>query len=113
MCVKASRDEHPGWLELVNDRCGNLLECAKKDVAIGATREGDIDGAIDRVPTPYFCSGARTWIERPLVSRHVEDLRRVPKDLLSAVSVVDVPVNDKDTFSYSRERGRGDGHIIE
>ena len=56
---------------------------------------------------------ARPRVRRPLMRRHVEDPRVVPEDVLRAVAVMDVPVDDEHAFSLVHERRRRDGDVVE
>ena len=45
--------------------------------------------------------------------RNVEDPRVVPEDVLRAVAVMDVPVDDEHAFALVRELCRGDRDVVE
>ena len=52
-------------------------------------------------------------IERMLVGRDVEHVGVVPEDLLGAVAVVHVPVDDQHPLAPRRARRRGDGDVVD
>jgi len=45
--------------------------------------------------------------------RDIEDLRDVPEDLLSAIAVVHVPVDDEHALALAPQCGRGDRNIVQ
>ena len=47
------------------------------------------------------------------MGRDVEHIGIVPEDVLGAVPVVDVPVDDEDPLAEGRARGRGDGDVVD
>ena len=51
-------------------------------------------------------------VERPLVERDERDPIVAIEDLLGAVAMVRIPVDDQDSFTPGGEHGRGDGDIV-
>ena len=47
------------------------------------------------------------------MGRDVEHVGVVPEDVLGAVPVVHVPVDDEDPLAEGRARRRGDGHVVD
>jgi hypothetical protein len=94
-------------LEPPNRGLHDLLERAHVLLVARSCGQRDVHGGVVALAGP---AGAR--VERPLVERHVEDARVVPEDVLRAVPVVDVPVEDRHPLERvlrlcrpSRDRG--------
>ena len=66
-------------------------------------------------PLPRSLAGAGAGIERRLVDRHIEHLGARVEEVVGAVAVVNVPVEDQDPLErVLRDRvDRGDGDVVE
>src|SRR5262249_35148223 len=74
----------------------------------------DVHGPADRPRATELGRRAAAGVERELVDREVEDVRIVPEDVLGAIAVVNVPVEDRDPGGALGARGgRGDRDVVE
>ena len=94
MRVEAGGNDDQVRPEIVERRQDARLERLAKDVAAGAGRQRRVDD----VAGAGLVLGAGAGIERHLVGRAVEHRRIVPEDVLRAVAVMDVPVDDGDAL---------------
>ena len=113
MGVEPGRNQHPGGREVLDRRRHHGVERVEVDVAGRARGEREVErrahtGADAGLVEP---SGAR--IQRPLVQRDVEHIGRRLEDLLRAVAVVRVPVDDEHPLAPGHQRGRGDRDVVE
>ena len=91
MGVEARRDQHEVGLECPHGRLDALVPGPEVVLVRGAGRQRHVHQRLVLILRP---TGA--GIERPLVHRDEEHRRVRSKDVLGAVSVVDVPVDDRD-----------------
>ena len=72
-------------------------------------------GALKMLPTPVSCTDAGAGIERHLVGRAVEEIGIGPEDVLGAVAVVDVEIDDRHAFGAMAGAGimGGNRHLVE
>ena len=102
--VEAGRDQHPGGRERARPAGATTSSSAREVDVAASCRPGS--GKLTSCPSPgaapvsSSAPGAR--IERPLVHRHVEDPRVVLEDVLGAVAVVRVPVDDEHPLAPAR-----------
>ena len=105
--VEAGGHDHEIRLELAEHRDHHAGEHRLIVLVDGA----DLDRQVDREPSPRVAadlfSGAGARVIRILVHRHVEHVRIGLEDVLRAVAVVDVVVDDGDAGRAERARMRG------
>ncbi len=113
MGVETRRDEDPRRAEIGHYRRDDLVQRIKHDVARGAGGKRDIQGQPRRVgPSSGRCvTGAR--VKGRLVGRDIKDPGLVPKDVLRAVAVVHVPVQDEYALALGQQGGCRHRHIVE
>ena len=92
MRVEAGGNDDQVGPEIVERRQDARVERLAEQVAAGAGRQRRVDD----VAGAGLVLGAGAGIERHLVGRAVEHRRVVPEDVLGAVAVMDVPVDDGD-----------------
>ena len=90
-----------------------LVESGPHHVARRPGREREVEGESRRGSTADLVGTARPGVERVLVRRDVEHGRVVPEDVLGAVPVVHVPVDDEHSLAECGARRRGNGHVVE
>ena len=107
MGIEARRDDDqvgPKILEARQDARGERLAEA---LAVGAGLQGRVD---DRVVIAGFRDRTRAGIERHLVGRAEQHRGIGPEDVLAAVAVVHVPIDDGDAVYAVHRPGMAGGH---
>ena len=99
MRVETGRNHHEIGAERIEPRQDRDLEGLAKFVGAVACPQGGID---DRALRASFRGCAGAGIERHLVDRGVEHAGILPEDVLRAVAVMHVPVDDGDAFGPMR-----------
>ena len=109
--VEAGRDEQQVGLEADAPPARPISSNARR---YSSSPEPAGSGTLTRRLVPLV-RPARARIERPLVDRHVEDGRVVAEDVLRAVAVVDVPVDDRHALEpeLGLRRARRDRDVVE
>src|SRR5437588_2732783 len=81
-----------------------FFECGFKHMLVLARRRSSPQRNIHRVTLaashPRFTSGAGTGIPGILMHREEEHIRVVIEDALRAISMVDVPIDNRDPFNF-------------
>ena len=113
MGVEAGGHEHPGGREPLDRRCHHLVDRRERGVTGGAGRKREVDRRPRRRRAAGLGGAAGAGIERRLMRRHVEHARVVPEDVLGAVAVVHVPIEDQHPFAPFGERGAGDRDVVQ
>ena len=113
MTVVAGRDEDPVGIERLDRGRDHLGDTCSGHVARRSRREGQIDRRPD--PRVGTALGQRTGprVEGRLVDRGEQDVVALVEDVLGAVAMVGIDVDDRDPFSPGRPRCRGNGHRVE
>ena len=75
---------------------------ARSDVAGRPRRQREVEGETRRAGATDLLGTARPGIEGMLMGRDVEHVGVVPEDVLGAVPVVHVPVDDEDPLPECR-----------
>ena len=104
MGVEAARHEHPVGRVARRQRCDELVDRAEVEVAGCTGGKRHVARRADAVVDPDLVEATRPGIQRPFVERHVRDARIVVEDLLRAVAVVRVVVDDQDAITAVREQ---------
>ena len=99
MRVEPGRDDDEVGPEALEPRQDRGLERLAEDVAAVAGPQRRID---DGVAVAALGDGAGAGIERHLVGRAVHHRAVAPEDVLRAVAVMDVPVDDRDALGAMR-----------
>ena len=112
MRVEAGGDDDQVRREIVDAPAGCATVKASRKMSLpvrGRQRR------VDDVADAGLVLGAGAGIERHLVGRAVEHARIVPEDVLRAVAVVHVPVDDGDALGAMRllRMAGGDGGVVE
>ena len=112
MRVEAGGDEDQVRREIVERRQDARLRRPRGKCRC---RHRGASGALTMLPAPVSSLRAGAGIERHLVGRAVEHARIVPEDVLRAVAVVHVPVDDGDALGAMRllRMAGGDGDVVE
>ena len=115
MRVVAGRDRDQPRLVGARDRRDDVLDERQELLAPGARRDRQVDGVALALALAGVLGGAGAGIERPLVDARVEHVGRGGEDLLGAVAVVDVPVEDQHPLGAARgdRVPGGDGDVVE
>ena len=110
MRVEAGGDDHEVGLEGAHRGLDDVVEGSLVVLVAAAGRERDVERRVALV-----VAGRPIRIERPLVERDEEHGRVVAEDLLGAVSVVDVPVDDRHALEAELGLGvaGGDRDVVE
>ncbi len=90
MCVEASRDDDEIGRKVANCRQNAACHGLAKNVASSARRKRCVDNVAGTGLGE--CAGAR--IKRHLVRRAVKHRRIIPEDILRAIAVMDIPIDD-------------------
>lgn len=112
--VEASAHEQQIRIEFGKQRREHVVDGGEVGVVVAAGRERHVRGRPLAVALTCFADLAGPWVEPPFVNRAVEHVVAVVEDVLDAVAVVDVPVDDGDAVGGSIEcRLGGDGGVVE
>ena len=112
--VEAGADDEEIRVEVFQDGQHDLLERESVDAVVGASFEGYVDGGSFRVPASDLRQEPRARKEGRLVERGVQHVRVFPKNVLGAVAVVHVPVEDRHALgAAAASMVRGDGRVVE
>ena len=106
-------DEQPRGLEALGQGADDVVDAGPVDVARGARGKREVDGGAQARPGADLPQPARARVQRVLVERHVGHARVGPEDVLRAVAVVGVVVDDEHPLSPVGQDRCGDGHVVE
>jgi hypothetical protein len=114
VAVEAGGDEDEVRRELARDREDDLVERACELGIAEAGGERQVERPAGAGAGADLGDRAGPGIDAVLVRRHVEDARVVLEEMLRAVAVMQVPVDDADAADTRRaQRRRGDGNVVE
>ena len=89
-----------------------VVDGQQVDVARGARRQREVQRRAETLAGAGLGEGAGARVERPLVERHVHHAPVAVEDVLRAVAVVGVVVDDEHALAPCRERGGRDGDVV-
>src|SRR5919112_6148438 len=103
---------HPGP-ELPQHGQEDPAESTSIEVLAGTSRQRHVDREARPFSSPHFTCFTSPWIEGTLMHREVEDAGVPVEDVLGAVAVVHIPVQDGDLLQPLREGVSGcDGRVV-
>jgi hypothetical protein len=112
--VEPRTDEKEVRIEFGNHGRDDSLECIAIDGVVGPAGKRHVHRVTGAVSGSEFLRAASARIKGPLMQRNVEYGRVTVEHFLSAVSVVHVPVDDRDAFGPCRASVRsGNGDVIQ
>ena len=111
--VEAGGDEQPVGAMRLDDRGDEFVERLAIHVAARAGREGQVAVRHRCVRSARLAGPPGSGVERRLVRRHVQHTLVVVEDVLGAVAVVHVPVDDGHPLATRGELGRRHGDAVE
>src|SRR5437588_4539963 len=94
MCIKAGRNQDQLWIKTVGSMSQYLPEDRLIDLIAGCCRQWNVDGSTQSRPFSTFIGGACTGIERGLVGGKIEHAWIRIKNVLGAVAMMHIIVND-------------------
>ena len=113
--VEARADEYEFWPERFHGGNELVFESADNLGATAPRGEGAVERGADAFTLTGLMGVSGSWIPRVLVGAKKENVWVFVEDVLSAVPVVDVPIDDEDTADaevFTRMRC-GDGNVVE
>ena len=111
--IEAGGDDQPVGRERLDHRHDHLVERGPVHVASRAGRERQVQVGSGRLAPPGLGEPSGARVQRRLVGRHVQDARVVVEDVLGAVAVVDVPVDDRHPLTVGGQLRGADRGVVE
>ena len=98
--VEASTDNHQIWPESPGSRKEYFCTGQPQAVISVAWRHGDVDGVALALTAPSFhcCAGVGIEARLELMNADEQHIRVRPEDLLSPLSMMDIPVENQDAL---------------
>src|SRR5262249_41943142 len=97
----------------LSQRRDELVDAAEVEIAGRAGGEWHVTGRAGAAPGADLVQATRAGGQRPFVERHVGDASVAVEDVLRAVAVVGVVVDDQYARATIGERGRSNGDVVE
>src|SRR5437588_12349578 len=94
MGIKAGRNQDQLWIKTVGSMGQYLPEDRLIDLITGCCRQWNVNGSTQSRPFPTLVGGACTGIERGLVGGKIEHAWIRIKNVLGAVTMMHIIVND-------------------
>lgn len=113
MGVVAGGNQDPIWLKLLNNRCDDSAKGMAIDVATRSGRKRQVDGKAGSRPASHLVNPSAPRVERKLVQRQVEDIGILFKEVLGAVAVMNVKINDGHSLSAVDQVSSRNGDVVE
>jgi hypothetical protein len=113
MSIEACGYKNPGRSEIIDYWARDFLDCSAHDVTGSSRRKWNVDCVAQSIRTAYLASCSGSWEQPSLVRRDVQDIGVVPKDRLSPVPVMDVPIDDEHALSDIGESSSSDCDVVE
>ena len=113
VAVEAGRDQQPRCPVGLDGRNDDVVDCSPSNVAGRAGREWHIDGSADRATAPPLVEHSCAGVQGRLVDRRKQHSRVVVEDVLGAVAVMRVDVNDRHPLTCIGERRGSDRNRVE
>ncbi len=114
MRVVSRGDQHELWLERARERYDDVLDERHPDLVPGSRRHRQVDREAPALALPDVVRRPGPGEQRRLMNRDEQHLIARVEDVIGAVAVVHVPVNDHHPLEVPRvERvPRGDGDVV-